>query len=134
MRRPRTSYVRRFHPPFPQPPRCVCVGLDPPLLLYFPRLCLRTLLRLLRMREPCSPGCDESVRAVFFSRDSILWWCLSQHWVSRRRNGALLRKIGVEVRGRAGDRPIMRRLGGWGSELRAWWGAVQAMVRERQDK
>ncbi|KAG5649202.1 hypothetical protein H0H81_005452, partial [Sphagnurus paluster] len=36
------------------------VWLDPPLALYFPRILLRTLLRLLRVGAPCSPGCDES--------------------------------------------------------------------------
>ncbi|RPD78404.1 hypothetical protein L226DRAFT_531749 [Lentinus tigrinus ALCF2SS1-7] len=50
------------------------IWLDPPLVLYFPRLCWRTLLRLFGAAPQCSAGCEESVREVFLSRDSILWW------------------------------------------------------------
>ncbi|KAI0708931.1 hypothetical protein C8T65DRAFT_649420 [Cerioporus squamosus] len=49
-------------------------GLDPPLALYFPRLCWRTLLRLLAIAPPRSTGCEESPREVFFSTNSILLW------------------------------------------------------------
>ena len=49
-------------------------GLDPPLVLYFPRLCWRTLLRLFRVEEQCSAGCEESARKAFFSRESIILW------------------------------------------------------------
>lgn len=34
-------------------------GLDPPLLLYFPPLVIRTFLRLFRLRPPCAPGFEE---------------------------------------------------------------------------
>ena len=50
------------------------LGLDPPLVLYFPRLCWRTLLRLFRVEEQCSAGCEESARKAFFSRESIILW------------------------------------------------------------
>ena len=49
-------------------------GLDPPLVLYFPRLVLRTFLRLFRLAPPCSTGCEERASEVFFSRASIIWW------------------------------------------------------------
>ena len=49
-------------------------GLDPPLILYFPRLFYRTIMRLLRLAPPCSPGCEEMAAEAFFSRNSILWW------------------------------------------------------------
>ncbi len=49
-------------------------GLDPPLLLYFPRLCWRTFLRLLGFVPPCTTGCEESLWDIFFSRESIIWW------------------------------------------------------------
>ena len=49
-------------------------GLDPPLVLYFPRLVLRTFLRLFRLAPPCSSGCEERASEVFFSRASIIWW------------------------------------------------------------
>ena len=49
-------------------------GLDPPLILYFPRLVYRTIQRLLRLAPPCSPGCEETASQVFFSRESMIWW------------------------------------------------------------
>ena len=96
------------------------LGLDPPLVLYFPRVCLRTLLRLLRVVPPCSPGCEESFREVFFSSDSILWWCLSQHWRARKREMERFRREGIHVGGK------MRRISGWGRELSEWKLAVEA--------
>ncbi|KAH9858992.1 hypothetical protein C2E23DRAFT_899291 [Lenzites betulinus] len=54
------------------------IWLDPPLLLYFPRLCWRTLVRLLGWGPPCSPGCEEAVSRVFSERDSIIWWRLAR--------------------------------------------------------
>ncbi|KAF7333597.1 hypothetical protein MSAN_02418700 [Mycena sanguinolenta] len=41
------------------------IWLDPPLALYLPRIIWRTFLRMLRLEEPCSPGCPESIREVF---------------------------------------------------------------------
>ncbi|KAH9940378.1 uncharacterized protein BXZ73DRAFT_88638 [Epithele typhae] len=98
------------------------IWLDPPLLLYFPRLCWRTLLRLLRIGDPCAPGCDESIREVFFSSESIIWWCLSNHWTVRKREGERYRTDGVHVGGNC------RRIAGWGGELAAWKRDVRAMV------
>ncbi|KAI0267005.1 hypothetical protein BC834DRAFT_842726 [Gloeopeniophorella convolvens] len=97
--------------------------LDPPLALYFPRLCWRTLLRLAGLRDSCAPGCPERARETFCSWDSILWWCVSQHWERRRVNGARMRVEGVHVGG------TMRRIGGWGGDLRAWRRNVEDMVR-----
>ncbi|KAH8107664.1 hypothetical protein BXZ70DRAFT_911976 [Cristinia sonorae] len=99
------------------------IWLDPPLALYFPRICYRTLLRLLRLAPPCSPGCDEDYREVFFSRDSILWWSLSRHWLVRKKESAMLKEDGIHVGGKR------RRIGGWGSELEAWKRSVREMVR-----
>ncbi|KAI0358708.1 hypothetical protein OH77DRAFT_1208164 [Trametes cingulata] len=98
------------------------IWLDPPLLLYFPRLCWRTFLRLLRLRPPCSPGCEEMAREVFFSSNSIIWWCLSNHSTVRKRQAELYRVDGVHVGGKR------RRIGGWGGELAAWKRDVEAMV------
>jgi hypothetical protein len=108
------------------------LGLDPPLLLYFPRLLLRTFLRLLRFRAPCSPGCPETFREVFFSRESIVWWCLSNHWAQKKKGWAGMKDFGVGVDGAGTATGKMRRLGGWGSELRMWWGQVERMVRDRE--
>ncbi|KAI0769421.1 hypothetical protein BD413DRAFT_613956 [Trametes elegans] len=97
------------------------IWLDPPLLLYLPRLCWRTFLRLLRLASPCSPGCEERAREVFFSRDSIIWWCITHHRSVRKREGEAFRVDGVHAGGR------VRRIGGWGAELAAWKREVRAM-------
>lgn len=70
------------------------IWLDPPLMLYLPRIFTRTIARILGFAPPCAPGCPESVREAFFSKDSILWWCLSHHWSNRRRNEERMRWIG----------------------------------------
>ncbi|EGO00476.1 hypothetical protein SERLA73DRAFT_181086 [Serpula lacrymans var. lacrymans S7.3] len=97
------------------------IWLDPPLLLYFPRLCIRTFLRILNVREPCSPGCNETISHAFFSEDNIIWWCLSSHWRVRRKNKENVRNPAIGGK--------MRRIGGWGNELMLWKRAVEEMVR-----
>lgn len=104
------------------------IWLDPPLVLYFPRVCLRTLLRLLRVVPPCSPGCEESFREVFFSSDSILWWCLSNHGKLKKRETAEYRVDNVWVGGKR------RRFGGWGGELKLWLAEVESMVRSGDEE
>ncbi|KAJ7281031.1 hypothetical protein C8J57DRAFT_1300704 [Mycena rebaudengoi] len=89
------------------------IWLDPPLALYFPRLITRTFLGLLCLRKPCSPGCPEMVMNV--------------HWPVREREGAKMALIGLNV-GSDVQNQKMRRLGGWGGELRAWKAEVQRMV------
>ncbi|KAJ7908781.1 hypothetical protein B0H13DRAFT_2251487 [Mycena leptocephala] len=66
------------------------IWLDPPLILYFPRIVIRTFLVMLRLREPCSPGCFETSQSL-----------------------------------------KMRRLSGWGSQLRGWWHEVQAVIEHK---
>jgi hypothetical protein len=105
-------------------------GLDPPLVLYFPRIVIRTFLRLLRLREPCSPGCLEMPQEVFFSKESILWWCLSNHWVVRRREQARFQQIGIGVGSNIHSQK-MRRMGGWGGQLRAWLRDVRDMFERK---
>ncbi|KAH7922226.1 hypothetical protein BV22DRAFT_1095032 [Leucogyrophana mollusca] len=103
------------------------IWLDPPLALYFPRLVWRTVSRLLGFRQPCAAGCRESAREVFFSRRSIMWWCLSRHWAVRRMETENMRLEGVsEVEGGR-----MRRIGGWGGELQQWTRSVEEMVKTR---
>lgn len=109
------------------------VGLEPPLLLYFPRLVIRTFLRLFRRRPPCAPGCEEDVGGVFFSKESIIWWCISNHWVNRARNKKRMQEIGLGI-GNNVERRRMRKIGGWGSELKRWLSDVQKMVDLRRAK
>ncbi|KAF9021331.1 hypothetical protein BDZ89DRAFT_1071562 [Hymenopellis radicata] len=97
------------------------IWLDPPLWFYFPRIVWRTFLRLLGATETCSPGCPERAKEVFFSKESIIWWCLSQHGINRRRN--------EERRKVLGDK--MRRIGGTGSELERWIHDVELMSRNQ---
>ncbi|KAF7973275.1 hypothetical protein HWV62_15717 [Athelia sp. TMB] len=99
------------------------IWLDPPLVLYFPRLLLRTARRLLGRAPPCAPGCAESW-AQCLSRAGVLWWCLSQHGVVRARYRALLENG-------SGGGGTVRRLGGWGGALGAWRAAVGALVAKR---
>jgi len=103
-------------------------GLDPPLILYFPRIFLRTMLRLLRLTPPCSPGCNERFVEVFFQKESILWWCLSNHWANRAHNSARFEQIGVGL-GTDTMHRKMRRFGGWGGALKRWLHDVEVMVR-----
>lgn len=117
---PRFSVCSLFDP--------LLLGLDPPLILYFPRLCIRTFLRLFSLEPPCSPGCPESFREVFFSKKSIIWWCLSQHWVVRKREAENYQTDGLHVGG------IRRRLGGWGGELERWKASVREMILENADE
>ncbi|KAJ3515683.1 hypothetical protein NLJ89_g1602 [Agrocybe chaxingu] len=103
------------------------IWLDPPLLLYFPRIILRTFLRLLRLEEPCSPECPERVNEVFFSKESILWWCISNHWIVRERNRVRMAEIGLGE-GTDVEHRRMRRIGGWGTDLKNWLRDVQDML------
>ena len=97
-------------------------GLDPPFILYFPRVCYRTFARLLGYGEPCSPGCDESWRGVFtLGEKSILWWGWTHHDPYRRRQQAEMMSEGFRDR--------TRRLGGWGGELEVWIRDIQEMIR-----
>ena len=97
-------------------------GLDPPLALYLPRLCLRTLKRLFGLVPPCSPNCPERVSEAFFSKDSIIWWCISHHWSVRKRESERCAVDGIEAGGK------IRRLGGWGKDRDEWLRAVRVMV------
>ncbi|KAJ7191936.1 hypothetical protein GGX14DRAFT_380568 [Mycena pura] len=105
------------------------IWLDPPLALYLPRLVLRTV-RLFGLGEPCSPGCNESLSSVFFSRESIVWWCITNHRPCRARQRARMAQIGVGVGSDVAARK-MRRIGGWGGELRAWLDDVNRMLHRR---
>ena len=107
------------------------VWLDPPLLLTFYRICVRTMLRLLRLAPPCSPGCPERASEVFFSKDSIIWWCLSHHWSMRRKGWAKMGEMALETGTNVGNRK-MRRLGGWGQARQDWLDQVAAMCLERK--
>ncbi|KAH6891584.1 hypothetical protein BKA70DRAFT_1537935 [Coprinopsis sp. MPI-PUGE-AT-0042] len=100
------------------------IWLDPPLLLYFPRLLLRTFLRLFGLQAPCSPGCDESFSEAFFSKDSIILWCLTHHRSEREKNTIRMREVGLNSGSNINHRR-MRRIGGWGGEYKRWMEEVE---------
>ncbi|KAH6908194.1 AAA domain-containing protein [Coprinopsis sp. MPI-PUGE-AT-0042] len=99
------------------------IWLDPPLLLYFPRLLLRTFLRLFGLQAPCSPGCDESFSEAFFSKDSIILWCLTHHRSEREKNTIRMREVGlnsgsdIEPSSHEEDRWLGRRIQAWMEEV-----------------
>ncbi|SJL09015.1 uncharacterized protein ARMOST_12391 [Armillaria ostoyae] len=106
------------------------IWLDPPLILYFPRIIIRTFLRLVGFLPPCSPGCPETFKEVFFSKNSILLWCLTQHGVNRQRGESRMKEIGIGVGTQLENRK-MRRIGGWGSKLERWIKSVKDMIQEK---
>ncbi|KAJ7599068.1 AAA domain-containing protein [Mycena floridula] len=122
------DYQRKLGGPIVTEGATDIVWLDPPLILYFPRILIRTFRRLFGIEETCSPECPETVREVFFSKESILWWCLSQHWVNRRRGWAAMQIYGLGSGSEVSQRK-MRRFGGWGGSLNIWLNQVQEMVR-----
>ncbi|KAF8176424.1 hypothetical protein K438DRAFT_1607480, partial [Mycena galopus ATCC 62051] len=93
-----------------------------PLALYLPCIIWRTFLRLLRLEELCSPGCPETIAEVFFSKESIKY-----HRTVYERKTAPMAKIGFVGNDVEGQK--MRRLGGWGGELRAWLDDVERVNR-----
>ena len=60
------------------------VFLDLPFLLTLGRVVRRTIRRSLR-REELWNGNRETLRNSFFSRDSIVWWVITQHGKTRRK-------------------------------------------------
>ncbi|KAE9406996.1 hypothetical protein BT96DRAFT_986949 [Gymnopus androsaceus JB14] len=107
------------------------IWLDPPLLLYFPRLFCRTFLRLIGLRPPCSSGCPETISGIFFSKDSIILWCLSQHRPVIERNSARMKIWGLGVGSNPPEEQKMRRLGGWGAEVQTWLEKVEEFIRNK---
>jgi hypothetical protein len=99
------------------------LGLDPPFILYFPRICYRTFARLMGYGQPCSSGCDESWEDLFtLGEKSILRWSWTHHGPYRQRQQAEMTSEGFQGK--------MRRLGGWGGELEEWIKDIQEMIRK----
>lgn len=63
------------------------IWLDPPFYKYFPRALLRTFRRLLGWEKTCAPGCEETWRECFFSKDSIILWVITHHRTAKERYG-----------------------------------------------
>ncbi|KAK6518857.1 hypothetical protein TWF281_003548 [Arthrobotrys megalospora] len=108
--------------------RTDCIWLDPPLILYLPRIIFRTFRRLVGLEPNCAPGCYESLRDVLrLSDKSIIWWCVTHHDYCRKFGEKL-----VAEQGAVEDGGKVRRIGGWGGELKRWIADVERMAeRER---
>ncbi|KAJ7479522.1 hypothetical protein FB451DRAFT_1556457 [Mycena latifolia] len=66
------NYVRRIGP-LVQDRWTDMIWLDPPLIVSLFRIIVRTVLRIFGLSAPSSPGCPESIRKEFFSKESIIW-------------------------------------------------------------
>ena len=98
--------------------------MDPPFLLYFPRLVIRTFMRLVRFTPPCSPGCNETLADIFtFGEKSILWWSWTNHTPLRNAHISEMLQLGEDRGGK------WIRLGGWGGEAEAWLKHVESFVK-----
>ncbi|KAF3159499.1 hypothetical protein TWF751_000755 [Orbilia oligospora] len=106
-----------------------CIWLDPPLILYLPRLIFRTFLRLFGLTPNCAPGCEESWSGVFSLNDkSIIWWCVTHHGYCRELGEKFIAEEGaVEDGGK------IRRITGFGGDLKRWIGEVEGMVRKESE-
>ncbi|KAG1750286.1 hypothetical protein EDB19DRAFT_1679524 [Suillus lakei] len=96
--------------------------LDPPLWFYLPRICWRTLLRLLNMIPTCAEGCNETWGEVL-STKGIIWYCISRHGYYKRKFGEMLARISIEKGGN------MRRLNEWDGDLAMWKAGLEEMLR-----
>ncbi|KAF8531922.1 hypothetical protein JB92DRAFT_2690507, partial [Gautieria morchelliformis] len=105
---------------------CV-LWLDPPFLLYFPRLVIRTFMRLVRWAPPCSPGCDERWSEVFsWGKQSIVWWSWTNHTPLQRVHAAAMQQSEDNLQGGK-----WVRLGGWGREVSTWLKQVESFAKAR---
>lgn len=95
-------------------------GLDPPLLLYFPRLIGRTFWRIAGFGETFTEGCRETLGMVFtMGDDSILWWAWSQRAPTRQYHLQKMQEHGGK----------WHRIGGWGSQLRRFARDVENSIK-----
>ena len=99
------------------------IGLDPPLWYYLPRLLWRTFTRLLGLTPPCAEGCVERWSEVF-SRQGIVWFCVTNHAVARTKFTGWLSRMDVRAGGK------MRRLDESRGELAAWKGELERHIRQ----
>lgn len=100
------------------------IWLDLPLWVYLPRLCWRTLLRLLNIIPGCAEGCIETWGDVL-STNGIIWFCITHHGHRRRQFGEKLAGTSIAKGGN------MRRLNEWDGELTEWKAELEEMLRTR---
>ncbi|KAF8518259.1 hypothetical protein BU17DRAFT_48860 [Hysterangium stoloniferum] len=100
------------------------VWMDPPFILYFSRLILRTFFGLLGWTPPCSPGCDENLKSIFtLGEQSILWYAWTQHRPYKEFYTSRMRTDEACSEGK------WVRLGGWGSDSRKWLTSIESLSK-----
>ncbi|KAH7103287.1 hypothetical protein BKA62DRAFT_56478 [Auriculariales sp. MPI-PUGE-AT-0066] len=108
------------------------VWLDPPALLYLPRVFIRTMRRLFGIPKSVDAtpvGCQDTFTDVFFGgKDSILLWAITRHSVVREQYTPMHAIDAVEKGGK------WRRLGGWGSTARAWFEQLDELAKHRRER
>ncbi|KAF8609938.1 hypothetical protein BDV93DRAFT_517163, partial [Ceratobasidium sp. AG-I] len=117
------NYLRKMGP-IAQDAATDVLWLDPPLILTFWRVLVRTFRRLFLGEQPCAVGCNENITETLGSRKSILLWCLTQHNVIRRDYTAKWDSESAE-----GGRGKWRRFGGWGSSLSEWVDCLSSSIK-----
>lgn len=100
----------------------LCLGLDPPLWFYLPRIFWRTLLRLLNVIPTCAEGCNETWGDVL-STKGIIWFCISHHRYCKHKFGKMLAHTSIAKGGN------MRRLNEWDGDLMMWKAGLEEMLR-----
>lgn len=96
-------------------------GLDFPLVVTLARLFKRTFQRWWYDERLFGTNCTESLYQTFCTRESIFWWCVSQHWNIRRYLSEAIASEEPKVAFRARFR--------WPSEVENWVQAIEGEVK-----
>ncbi|KAF8528493.1 hypothetical protein BU17DRAFT_80912 [Hysterangium stoloniferum] len=100
------------------------VWMDPPFILYFPRLILRTLSRLFGWTPLCSPGCGENLGSILtMGEESILWFAWTQHLPLRAFYTRRMQTDEALPKGK------WVKLEGWGSVSREWLSKIESISK-----
>ncbi|KIO16661.1 hypothetical protein M407DRAFT_183683 [Tulasnella calospora MUT 4182] len=101
------------------------VWLDLPFPLYFFRLFIRTMRRLLYLDPPTQVGCREEWVMTFASKDSIFLEAITKHDAVRKHWKPLMEED------LANNKRNWIKISGWGSQLRRWMESVKELARGR---
>ncbi|KAF8557081.1 hypothetical protein OG21DRAFT_1435745 [Imleria badia] len=98
------------------------IWLDPPLRYYLPRLLWRTFMRILGFHSPCAQGCEQTWGDAF-SKEGIIWYCLTNHAIQRTKYTAWLSRMSTQAGGK------MVRLDESRGELARWKDDLEEHLR-----
>lgn len=101
-------------------------GLDPPFVLLFPRLILRTFLQTIGVVPPCSPGCNDNlVDLIFWEGKSVVLWCWTHHTPFQKAHSSAMQVAGDDQGGK------WIRISGWVGSVNAWLKDVESFAKAR---